>query len=217
MSIIAASIFIVFTGQTAVVDTLRDEQARLNACIERTLSEPIEAYEDSLAWLNEGARPAAQYCSALALAALGKNREAAARLETLANLEGSGTLATRAVYLTQAGNAWLAAGLPDEAIVTLTNALKLSRTDPALYKDRAAAFILAERWRESLSDLNEALTLNPADAEAYRLRALAYLQQNQPEYALTDIETSLRYDGENIETLLLRGEVNEAIRLKTGQ
>jgi len=217
MSIIAASLFVMLTGQTAVADTLRDEQVRLNACIQRIESDPVEAYEDGLAWMNEGARPAARYCTALALAALGKNREAAARLEELANLEGSGTLATRAVFLTQAGNAWLAAGLPDEAIVTLTNALKLRRTDPALFKDRAAAFILAKRWRESLEDLNEALVLNPADAEAYRLRALSYLQQDRPDYALADIETSLRYDGENIETLLLRGQVNEAIRIRSGQ
>ena len=201
-------------GQSsAITDTIRAEQQRLNACIEKTdRSDPDEAYEDALAWLNEGARPNAQYCAALSLSALGHHAEAAIRLEALSQLEGSASLGERAVFLTQAGNAWLAGGLADESILAFTNALKLRKTDPEIFKDRAAAYIAADRNFEATQDLNQALTLSPIDAEAYRMRALSYLQQDAYDLALRDIEASMRYDPENIDTLLLRGEIREAKR-----
>jgi len=212
-SAIFAVIFTIVIGQSsAITDSLRDERDRLNACINKLDTAPEEAYEDALAWLNEGARPAAKYCAALGLSALGHHSEAATRLEELAQLEGAGTLGERAVYLAQAGNAWLSAGFADESILAFTNALKISRADPELFKDRAAAYLTAERPVHALGDLDEALTLNPADGEAYRMRALAYFQQEALESALNDIELSRRYDPENIDTLLLRGEIREALR-----
>lgn len=213
ISAIAAAIFSVILGQSSTItDTLRAEKQRLNACIEKTETDPVEAYEDALAWLNEGARPNAQYCAALSLSALGHHAEAAVRLEDLSKRKGAGTLGERAVFLTQAGNAWLAAGLADESILAFTNALKLRKTDPELLKDRAAAFMAANRNFEATQDLDQALIFNPIDAEAYRMRALSYLQQDAYDLALRDIESSISYDPENIDTLLLRGEIREAKR-----
>ena len=213
VSVIAAAFIAVFVGQSsAITDTLREEKQRLSDCLEKIETAPEEAYEDALAWLNEGARPNARYCAALSLSALGLHGEAASRLEALAQQKSSVTLGDRAVFLTQAGNAWLAAGLTEESILALSNALKINKTDPDLYKDRAAAFLAAERPHQALEDLNQALTFNPADAEAYRLRALSYLQQDAHDYALQDIETSRRYDPQNIDTLVLRGEIREAMR-----
>ncbi len=210
---IAAAILSAIIGQSsAITETLRAESQRLNTCIETIDENPQEAYEDALAWLNEGARPNARYCAALSLSALGHHAEAATRLEDLAQQKSSGTLGERAVFLTQAGNAWLSAGLPDEAILAFTNALKLRKTDPELYKDRAAALMAADRSFEATLDLNEALTFNPLDAEAYRMRALSYLQQDAHDFALQDIETAMRYEPGNIDTLVLRGEIREAKR-----
>jgi len=212
-SAIATAIFTIFVGQTsAITDTLRQERQRLNACVHKTETAPEEAYEDALAWLNEGARPGARYCAALSLSALGHHEEAASRLEALAKQKGSGTLPERAVYLTQAGNAWLSAGLFEESIQSFTDALKINRTDPDLYKDRAAAYLAANRPAQALQDLEEALTIKPVDAEAYRMRALSYLQQDAYNSAFENIELSRRYDPENLDTLLLRGEIREAMR-----
>lgn len=212
-SVFFAAVFTIIIGQpSAITESLREERARLNACINKIDAAPDEAYEDALAWLNEGGRPAAQYCAALGLSALGHHQEAAIRLETLAKLEGSGTLGERAVYLTQAGNAWLSAGRVEESIQSFTDALKISRSDPELFKDRAAAYLAANRPVQALDDLNEALSLYPVDGEAFKLRALAYFQQDAYDLALQDIEESRRFDPENIDTLLLRGEVREAMR-----
>ena len=211
-AITAAFISVILGQSSAITDTIRAEKQRLNLCIEKTETNPSDAYEDALAWLNEGGRPSAQYCAALSLSALGYHAEAAVRLEALSEQQGSGTLGERAVFLTQAGNAWLAAGLADESILAFSNALKLRKTDPELYKDRAAALMAAERDFEATLDLNQALTFNPVDAEAYRMRALSYLQQDAHDLALRDIEASMRYDPKNIDTLLLRGEIREAQR-----
>lgn len=212
-STVATAIIVIFMGQTsAITETLREEQERLNVCLNTIETSPETAYEDALAWLNEGSRPNAHYCAALSLSALGHHGEAAARLEALAQQKGAGTLRERAVFLTQAGNAWLSAGLADAAIQSFTDALKINRVDPDLLKDRAAAYLAAERPVQALIDLDDALTLRPIDAEAYRMRALAYLQQESYEAALKDIELSRSYDPENIDTLVLRGELREAMR-----
>lgn len=213
ISSIATAILMIIVGQSsAITETLREERVRLNACIDKIETAPEEAYEDALAWLNEGARPNARYCAALSLSALGHHAEAAGRLEALAQRKGAGTLTERAVFLTQAGNAWLSAGYIEESIQSFSDALKINRSDPDLYKDRAAAYLAAERPTHALQDLEGALTIRPVDAEAYRMRALAYLQQDTPDLALESIELSRRYDPKNIDTLVLRGEIREAMR-----
>ena len=213
-SSVATAILVVLIGQTsAITETLREEKQRLNDCIQKIETAPEEAYEDALAWLHEGSRPNAHYCAALSLSALGHHEEAAARLEALAQQKGPATLTERAVFLTQAGNAWLSAGLVDEAIQSFSDALKINRNDPDLFKDRAAAHLAAEQPVQALTDLEEALNIRPVDAEAYKLRALAYLQQDSYDSALESIELSRRYDPENIDTLVLRGEIREAKRI----
>ncbi len=200
-------------AQTAAFDIAREESTRHAACLARIESEPHEAYEDGLAWLAAGARPLARHCTAMALMALGKTEEAAARLEALAAAPDAGSIETRIVYLGQAGNAWLAAGLPDAAIVTLTNAIKLAPRDPDLRIDRAAAHLLKEQWSLAIADLDLALNVRPSDAEALRLRAEAKLLAEKPGDALEDIRSAMAADPANIDTLVLRGRIREAIRL----
>lgn len=199
--------------QTATIDIARAEQVRLESCLAKTESAPEEAYEDSLAWLSSGNRPKARYCNSVSLLALGRLAEGAARLEALATAPDAISAEDRTTYLVQAGNAWLAANYPQAAIVALTDALKLERDDPEIYKDRAAAYLATERWIEGVDDLNTALEKAPADAEALSLRARAHLATENYRAAKADMETALSYDPENIEILVLRGQIREAIRL----
>ncbi len=199
--------------QTASVDIARAEQVRLESCLAKTESQPEEAYEDSLAWLSSGNRPKARYCNAVSLLALDRLEEGAARLEALATAPDAISAEDRTVYLVQAGNAWLAANYPQAAIVALTDALKLERDDPEIYKDRAAAYLATERWIEGVDDLNTALEKAPTDAEALSLRARAHLATKNYRAAKLDMETALSYEPENLDILVLRGQIREAIRL----
>ncbi len=213
MSILAAAAISVALLQNVGADIAAREAARLDACIARIDVDAEEAYEDALAWSFEGNRPGARQCVALALIALGQEDEGAARLEELANASDGGTMEQRALYLTQAGNAWLVAGAPEAAVVTLTNALKIMPNEPNLLVDRASAQILLGKWPEAIKDLDKALEALPGLAAAHQLRAEARLNMNDLEPALADVKAAMAAEPDNIDTLVLRGRIREAIRL----
>jgi tetratricopeptide (TPR) repeat protein len=201
-------------SQSAILLNRRDEQARLNSCIEYVETDPDTAYEDSLAWLSNGNRPLARYCNALALIALDQFEQGAARLEALANAPEAITLDDRTLFMTQAGNAWLSAGLPEAAETAFDAALNMTQTDPDLFKDRAAARLAQENWLSGIDDLNAALALRAGDAEALALRARAQLATGELQQAERDLTEALRAQPDNIEFLVLRGDIREAQRLK---
>lgn len=193
----------------------QSEQARLQDCMEKIGQDAEAAYQDALTWLGSGNRPAARHCAALALIELGHEAEGAARLEELANAPDGGSLDARAVYLAQSGNAWLLAQNPEAAIVTLTNAMKLRPNDGDLRKDRARAHILLKQWDDAGEDLNAALQLSPGgDAEALRMRALVLLKTDRLEEAWEDIDTALKLSPKNVDIVVLRGDIREAMRVK---
>lgn len=189
-----------------------EEAARLADCIALMETDPEAAYEDGLAWLGNGARPAARHCTALALIEIGRVEEGAIRLEDLANAPDAGGLEERTQYLAQAGNAWLMAGLPDAAIITLDNALKLKPGNPALLKDRAAARLALENWHLAIDDLDAVIDAIPSDIEALELRARARLALEQYSDALADVETARLFAPENLTLTVLRGEIRNAAR-----
>ena len=68
--------------------------------------------------------------------------------------------------------------------------------------------------REGLLFGTDAATGNqPGDLTAYLFRAEARLQQNRFDDALADIDQARAIDNENIDALLLRGQIREAKRL----
>ncbi len=213
MIVIAAALALLPISQSAIVNIARAEQERLNTCIRKADEAPLEAYEDSLAWLSAGNRPNARYCNAISLIALDKFEEGAARLEALATAADAISLEDRSLYMAQAGNAWLAANYPEAAIVALSEAIKLEKGDPGLFKDRAAAYLAIGKWVEGVDDLNLALELIPTDSEALAMRARAHLETENLSAAQADMRDALRQDPTNISILVLRGDIREAIRL----
>ena len=213
MSILSLAITSLILSQSASAEISEREAERLEACVARIETDPEEAYEDGLAWIYQGNRPGARQCTALALIALGREDEGAARLEQLANATDGGSMEQRAEYLTQAGNAWLQAGAAEAAVVTLTNALKLKPNTVDLLVDRASAQLMLGKWSKAEADLDAALDLAPGMAIAHHLRAEARLNLDEAELAMEDVEAALEADPENIDTLVLRGRVREAIRL----
>ena len=209
----ALYLLLVPISQSALEEIARAEQTRLNTCIEVSQTNPEEAYEDSLAWLGQGNRPAARYCNALALLGLEEFEEAAIRLEALATAPDAVSIEDRTLYLTQAGNAWLTANYPDAALVAFSDALKLQTQDVDLYKDRAATYLALGRWVEAVDDLNATLALVPTDAEALGMRARAHLETENLPAAQADLQAALNQDPRDINLLVLRGEVREAVRL----
>ena len=154
--------------------------------------------------------PLARQCTALALVELGLAAEGAIRLEDLANAANGGSIAQRVIFLTQAGNAWLIAGKPQAALVTLENALRLNPHDPNLLADRAAAYIALEQWDNAERDLEIALQSLSNDKDVLRMRAEARLQQGDLQGAKIDINDAMAIDITDIKTLNLRGRIRLA-------
>jgi Tfp pilus assembly protein PilF len=82
-----------------------------------------------------------------------------------------------------------------------------------LLLDRASAYILTEEWDKALSDLDLALANSPGFGPAHQLRAEVYLNKKSYDLAMRDVESAMAADPKNIDTLLVRGRVREAIRL----
>lgn len=186
---------------------------KFEQCLEQIDRDPEAAYQDGLTWMSRGAVPEARQCTALALIAMGEEAEGALRLEQLANAPDAGDMDARGVYLAQSGNAWLLAGMPSEAIVTLTNAMKLRPTDGELFKDRARAHAQKKSWADVAKDLDTAIAMSAGDAEAYRLRGHARLKLYRLAEAWSDVEAALRLAPTDVKVLVLRGDVREAMRL----
>ncbi|MEM8618042.1 MAG: hypothetical protein AAGF20_14055, partial [Pseudomonadota bacterium] len=172
--------------------------------------DPEGAYEDGLAWINEGGRPFARACTAEALLELGHFEEAAIRLEDLANADGSGSLSQRVVYLAKSGNAWLVAGQPEAAHTTLSNAIRLSPSDPELKIDRSIALMQLERWSEAEDDLSDALVGLIAPGEAYRLRAETRLNLGNLAGAREDIARAIEINIEDVDAHVINGRIKQA-------
>ena len=203
---------LMFVGLPAFAQ--QSETAKLQTCLEKIDADPKEAYDYGLAWIGMGARPAARQCTALALVALGQEAEGASRLEQLANDKDGGSLDQRAIYLAQSGNAWLLAKMPDAAIVTLTNAIRLRPKDSELRKDRARAYVMLAKWQEAGNDLDVAIEYSAGDVEALRLRAYTLYKTGRLEDAWIDVEAALKQSPKDVETAVLRGDIREAMRKK---
>lgn len=192
----------------------QSDKARLEQCIEKIDRDAEGAYQDGLSWQAIGNPPAARQCTALALIALGEEAEGAARLEALANAPDAGSEQMRGVYLAQSGNAWLMAGMPTEAVVTLTNALKLSPSDGELFKDRARAHVALKQWGEAGDDLDRAIIQSAGDAEAFRMRGHVRMKQDRLAEAWSDVQEAMKLAPTDVNVVVLRGEVREAMRLQ---
>ena len=79
---------------------------------------------------------------------------------------------------------------------------------------RARAYALLKRYNDAEIDLTNALRIEPTHASALRYRADARRHQGNLSLAKSDIEAALRADPNSVETAILRGEINEALRLK---
>ncbi len=203
------------TAPQAVFAQDVDFDVRHEQCLEKIADDAETAYEDAMVWQSHGGGRRARHCVAKALFALGHAGEAAGRLEKLAKAPDGGTPTMRAGFYAEATDFWLEAEEPHKALAASSAGLKIARSDLDLRILRARAYGALGRWDYSETDLTSALAFHPNNARALRYRAGAYLQQGDLTKAKADIDASIQAGDTNIDTLLMRGKINEAIRLKS--
>jgi tetratricopeptide (TPR) repeat protein len=73
--------------------------------------------------------------------------------------------------------------------------------------------MLLGEWDKALSDLDLALANSPEHGPGYQLRAEVHLEKQAYDLAMRDVQAAMEADPSNIETLIVRGRVREAIRI----
>jgi tetratricopeptide (TPR) repeat protein len=158
-------------------------------------------------WHQRGGAHPADHCAAIALIALGRYREAAMRLDTLARAMTKAPASLRAEVLDQAGQAWLLAAEPAQAHASARAAVALQPADPELRLDRAEAAASAGYFDQAIADLDIVLKADPTRADALIYRASAYRALDRLDEALADADAALRRVPDSAPALLERGNV----------
>lgn len=212
LPLIAISFTGSFAGSAYAADLTASFDAKHKACLERIAIDSELAFEEAMIWRGDGGGRRAKHCVAMALFARGHEDEAANRLDTLAKASDGGTPAMRADFYSEAANFWLVANQPDRAYKSATAGLDLKVDHLDLRISRARAYAMSGYYEYAEMDLTNVLGFDPQHAAALRYRADARLKQGRLSEAKIDIENSLASDPTVVETALLRGQINEAIR-----
>jgi tetratricopeptide (TPR) repeat protein len=178
---------------------------RYERCLYLVDHNPRGAYEAASTWFNDTGGTPAAHCAALALVGLGRNAEAAARLDNLGRNSAAGDLVMRSQILDQAGNAWLLAGKGDNAAASFTAALNYSINDPDILADRAQARALNKDWAGAEADLSGAIAVHANRPDLYVLRGSARHAAGKKALALADFNRALDLKPGYADALVERG------------
>ena len=209
---IAISVFLI-SGSALAEDLTVEFDQRHAECLESIAKDAEKAYEDALFWDDEGGGRRAKHCVAMALFALGQEKQAAFKLDQLAKASDGGSPAMRANFYSEAANFWLAANESEKAYASASAGLEIAYEHIDLRIARARAYALYDRYDYAETDLTSVLVLDPNHSDAYRYRADARFKLDKLDEAKNDIEKALDLDPTSVETAVLRGQINEAIRL----
>lgn len=178
---------------------------RYERCISLAKTEARQAVFAADTWHVSGGGAAALHCAAIALVALHRYSEAAAKLDSAAEDSNAGDSELRATLFDQAGNAWLLAGQPQKAEASLTAGLAIAPKDNDLLFDRARARAARKAWSSAEADLTALLATDSNRADVFVLRASARHAEGRKDEARADIERALEVYPNYPEALVERG------------
>ena len=183
------------------------DAATYDRCLKLAKQNPGAAQSLAQTWHERGGAHPADHCAAVALVGLKRYKEAATRLEALAQAMTTAPAGLRAEVFDQAGQAWLLAGDPVRAYAAAGQALVLQPNDPELLLDRAEAAAAAGYYDNAVGDLDHVLKANPNRIEALIYRASAYRALKRLDPALADAEKALAQAPNSVPALLERGNI----------
>jgi regulator of sirC expression with transglutaminase-like and TPR domain len=182
-------------------------QREYEDCMTLARRVPADGYESALAWQSQGGGDPARHCAAVALIGMGKFREAAERLESLAGAMAARQPELAAGAFAQAGQAWTMAGETRRALDAAAAGLKLTPDDVDLLLDRAIAYATLGDFAAAIVDLDRANQLAPERADVLVYRASAWRFRKDLTKARADVDAALALEPDNAEALLERGNI----------
>jgi len=166
------------------------DAATYDRCLKLAKQNPGAAQSLAQTWHEQGGAHPAEHCAAVALVGLKRYKEAATRLEALAQAMTSAPAGLRADVFDQAGQA-----------------LGLQPNDSELLLDRAEAAASAGYYDKAVADLDHVLKADPGRVEALIYRASANRALNRRDAALADVEKALALTPNSVPGLLERGNI----------
>ncbi len=195
------------TGPMATPPSAEAEAETYARCMKLAKSDPGAAETLAQAWHKKGGAHPADHCAAVALITLGKYRDGATRLDTLAKAMAKAPASLRADVLDQAAQAWLLAGEPVRAYADAGAAVNLLPNNADLLIDRAEAAASAGYYDKAVADLDRVLKSDPHRVDALIYRASAYRALDRLDPALADIDAALKRSPNSAPALLERGDI----------
>lgn len=190
------------------------ERVRYQSCIAMTGEAPGEALQEAQTWGIEGGGWPAEVCEAQALIALGDHAVGAAILEALASEPRAGMVTEERVdFLTLAAESRAQLRELEAALANFSAALELDPSAILTRTGRARLNAESGDWPAVAQDANALIDRVPELAIGWHMRALYNLETGNLPAAWSDIEAAREREPERIETLVLRGRINEARRL----
>src|ERR1700730_15006181 len=183
------------------------EAATYERCMKLARQNPGEARSLAHRWHERGGAHPADHCAAVALIGLKQYKEAAIRLEALAQSMTTAPPGLRGEVLDQAGQAWGLAGDPVRAYAAAGAAVALQPNDLDLLIDRAAAAAAAGYLDKAVADLDQVLKADPRRIDALTYRAAANRALDRLDPALVDVEKALALAPSSVPALLERGNL----------
>ena len=183
------------------------EAATYQRCMKLARQNPGEARSLAQNWHDRGGAHPADHCAAVALIGLKQYKEAAIRLEALAQAMTTAPAGLRAEVLDQAGQAWGLAGDAVRAYAAAGAALALEPNDLDLLIDRAQAAASAGYYDKAVADLDHVLKADPSRVDALIYRASANRALDRLDPALTDVEKAIARAPNSVPALLERGNI----------
>lgn len=177
---------------------------RYQACMASIDLDAEKAFDSAIEWRGLGGGAPARHCAAAALLALGYYRDAAGRLEELAQ-QPTDEAALRTGLLVQAAQAWSLAENPERAFAALTAAIRIDDKDPKLFLERAVVQAEMGLYDKAVDDLSRCIALDPVSVDAYAFRASAYRYLDQMGLARADVYHALALEPDHLEARLERG------------
>ncbi len=169
----------------------RSTQARFDACVHLSDSDPAAAAKTAADWARTGGGVAAAQCLGIARSAASDWKGAVDAFSTAATLADQTHAPGVANLWVSAGDAALAGGDAAQARTLLTTAIATpdfpSQMKGEAYLDRARAGVAANDLPGARADMDEALKLVPADPMAWLLSATLARRMNDQPRAATDI------------------------------
>jgi tetratricopeptide (TPR) repeat protein len=103
------------------------------------------------------------------------------------------------------GNELLNTGWYAEAVLALSDAIRLKSKPARAHELRAIAYSKLGDNRRAVADLSTVISLDPGSVAAYQMRAASFLNLSEPGLAAQDLETALRLSPQWVLGYALRG------------